>query len=98
MGSRRSSRPDGAAREWNRPGWDSGLYERMREKLSSDPGGKLYVLRKTTIEPVFGPIRDNRRVDQFMLRGRAAVHSELRLVPATRNMLKLHNHWIAKTA
>ena len=69
----------------------------MREKLSSDAGRKLYVLRKTTIEPVFGQIRYNRRVDQFVRRGRAAVHSELRLVPATRNMLKLHNHWIANT-
>jgi hypothetical protein len=90
--------PDGAAREGNRPGWESGLYERMREKLSSDPGRKLYALRKTTIEPVFGQIKYNRRVDQFMRRGRAAVHSELRLVAATHNMLKLHNHWIANTA
>ena len=90
--------PDGAAREGNRPGWESGLYERMREKLSSDPGRKLYALRKTTIEPVFGQIKYNRRVDHFMRRGRAAVHSELRLVAATHNMLKLHNHWIANTA
>ena len=90
--------PDGAAREGNRPGWQSGLYERMRDKLSSDPGHKLYSLRKTTIEPVFGQIKYNRRVDQFMRRGRAAVHSELRLVAATHNMLKLHNHWIANTA
>lgn len=52
-------------------------------------------LRKITIEPVFGQY--NRRVDQFMRRGRAAVQSELR-VAATHNMLKLHNHWIANTA
>jgi len=26
------------------------------------------------------------------------VHSELRLVAATHNLLKLHNHWIANTA
>ena len=53
---------------------------------------------RATIEPVFGQIKHNRRVDQFMRRGRAAVQSELRLVAATHNMLKLHNHWIANTA
>ena len=90
--------PDGAAREGNRPGWESGLFEQMREKLRTDRGRTLYALRKITIEPVFGQIKYNRRVDQFMRRGRAAVHSELRLVAATHNMLKLHNHWIANTA
>jgi hypothetical protein len=43
-------------------------------------------------------LKYNRRVDRFMRRGRAAVHSELRLVAATHNILKLHNHWIANTA
>ncbi|MBV9413647.1 MAG: transposase [Solirubrobacterales bacterium] len=90
--------PDGAAREGTRPGWENGLYDRMREKLTTERGRTLYALRKTTIEPVFGQIKYNRRVDQFMRRGRAAVHSELRLVAATHNLLKLHNHWIANTA
>ena len=90
--------PDGAAREGNRPGWEHGLYDTMREKLKTERGRKLYALRKITIEPVFGQIKHNRRVTQFMRRGRAAVHSELRLVAATHNLLKLHNHWIANTA
>ena len=90
--------PDGAAREGKRPGWENERYERMRDKLATDRGRKLYALRKTTIEPVFGQIKYNRRIDRFMRRGRAAVHSELRLVAATHNMLKLHNHWIANTA
>ena len=90
--------PDGAARDGKRPGWEDGLYEQMREKLQTASGRTLYDLRKITIEPVFGQIKYNRRVDQFMRRGRAAVHSELRLVAATHNLLKLHNHWIANTA
>ena len=90
--------PDGAAREGKRPGWEDGLYEQMREKLTTERGRLLYALRKATIEPVFGQIKYNRRVDRFMRRGRAAVHSELRLVAATHNLLKLHNHWIANTA
>jgi Transposase DDE domain len=89
--------PDGAAREGKRPGWENERYERMREKLATERGRKLYALRKTTIEPVFGQIKYNRRVDRFMRRGRAAVRSELRLVAATHNLLKLHSHWIADT-
>jgi transposase len=90
--------PDGAARDGKRPGWEDGVYQQMREKLQTNRGRTLYALRKITIEPVFGQIKYNRRIDQFMRRGRAAVHSELRLVAATHNMLKLHNHWIANTA
>jgi hypothetical protein len=75
--------PDGAAREGKRPGWENGLFEQMREKLRTDRGRALYDLRKITIEPVFGQIKYNRRVTQFVRRGRAAVHSELRLVAAT---------------
>jgi transposase len=78
--------PDGAAREGTRPGWEDGVFEQMREKLKTAHGRTLYTLRKTTIEPVFGQIKYNRRVDRFMRRGRAAVHSELRLVAATHNL------------
>ena len=51
-----------------------------------------------TVEPVYGQTKHNRHIDQFMRRGRAAAHSEWRLVAATHNLLKLHNHWIANTA
>jgi hypothetical protein len=90
--------PDGNMRAGKRPGWEHQRYEQMREKLQSERGRKLYAQRKITIEPVFGQIKYNRRVDHFMRRGRAAVQSELRLVAATHNMLKLHNHWIANPA
>ena len=84
--------PDGTMREGKRPGWEHGFYEKMRRKLKTKRGRKLYALRKITIEPVFGQIKYNRRVDQFMRRGRAAAHSELRLVAATHNLLKLVCH------
>jgi hypothetical protein len=51
--------PDGAAREGTRPGWENARYERMRDKLATEHGRKLYALRKTTIEPVFGQIKYN---------------------------------------
>jgi hypothetical protein len=90
--------PDGNMREGKRPGWNHGLYQQMRDKLTSDRGRKLYAQRKITIEPVFGQIKHNRRVDRFMRRGRAAARSEWRLVTATHNLMKLHSHWIANTA
>src|ERR1700760_1273895 len=67
----------------------------MRRKLAPEPGRTIYALRKITIEPVFGQIKYNRRIDRFMRRGRAAAHSEWRLVAATHNLLKLPSHLIA---
>jgi hypothetical protein len=90
--------PDGNMREGKRRGWDDGLYQAMRDKLTSERGRKIYAQRKITIEPVFGQIKYNRRIDRFMRRGRAAAQSEWRLVTATHNLLKLHTHRIASTA
>ncbi len=90
--------PDGNIRAGKRPGWENGLYEIMRRKLSSQRGRQLYAQRKITVEPVYGQIKHNRRVDRFMRRGRAAVQSEWRLVAATHNLLKLHSHWITAAA
>jgi len=89
--------PDGAMRDGHRPGWENGLYDLMRRKLSTDRGRELYAQRKITVEPVFGQIKYNRRIDRFMRRGRAGAQSEWRLVAATHNLLKLHSHWIANT-
>jgi transposase len=72
--------PDGNMREGKRPGWENGLYELMRSKLSTERGRKLYAQRKITVEPVYGQIKHNRRIDRFMRRGRAAAQSEWRLV------------------
>jgi Transposase DDE domain len=64
--------PDGNIREGKRPGWEAGFYERIREKMTTERGRKLYAQRKVTIEPVFGQIKYNRHTDRFMRRGRAA--------------------------
>ena len=68
--------PDGTMREGKRPGWEHGFFEFMRQKLTSEHGRKLYAKRKITVEPVYGQIKFNRRVDRFMRRGRAAAQSE----------------------
>jgi transposase len=90
--------PDGNMREGKRRGWEDGVYQAMRDKLSTDRGRELYAQRKITIEPVFGQIKYNRHIDRFMRRGRSAAQSEWRLVTATHNLLKLHSHWTISTA
>ena len=70
-------------------------YIQMREQLASDEGSALYKKRKSMIEPIFGQIKHNRRIDRFTRRGLAACRAEWRLVTATHNLLKLYNHQIA---
>jgi len=86
--------PDSLVREGARPGWDGGMYTFMRRVLKTDLGRELYEKRRRSIEPVFGQIKHNRGMTRFRRRGRAAARSEWRLIAATHNLLKLHNHWI----
>jgi transposase len=90
--------PDSGLRTSARPGWDGGLYAFMRRVLATDQGKALYRKRHATIEPVFGQMKFNRRLDRFLRRGRAAVRSEWRLFGASHNLLKLHNHRTAAPA
>jgi transposase len=69
-----------------------GPYDFMRRVLKTEQGGALYSQRQWMIEPVFGQIKANRRIDRFKRRGLAAARSEWRLVTATHNLLKLHRH------
>jgi Transposase DDE domain len=87
--------PDAGLRDGARPGWEDGMYAFMRRVLSSEAGHALYKHRKASVEPVFAPIKFNRRINRFQRRGRAAALSELRLVAAAHNLLKLHSHWVA---
>jgi transposase len=86
--------PDSNRRQGERPGWNSGLYAFMRRVIKSPEGGAIYRKRQGQIEPVYGDIKFNRKINRFQRRGRAAGQSEWRLIAATHNLLKLHNHWI----
>ena len=87
--------PDSTVRQGARPGWEGGMYSFMRRVLVTDLGRELYTKRRHSIEPVFGQIKHKRGIGRFRRRGRAAVRSEWRLITATDNLMKLHNHWIA---
>ena len=87
--------PDSGARKDTRPGWDKGLYAFMRRVLETEHGQAIYRRRMATVEPVFAQVKFNRRLDRFLRRGRAACRSEWRLMTATNNLIRLHNHRMA---
>ena len=87
--------PDGDSRSGPRPGRQGGRYEFARRVLASDRGKALYGRRQGSVESVFGQIKANRGFRGFQRRGRLAVRSEWRLVTATHNLLKLHQHRLA---
>lgn len=67
----------------------------MRERLSSVEGKEKYKLRKQTVEPVFGQIKEARNFRQFLRRGLDAVSAEWSLVCTAHNLLKLGQVWQA---
>ena len=86
--------PDSMVREDARPGWEGGMYSFMRRVLETDLGRELYTSDDTASSRCSG--RSNTTAgSRFRRRGRAAARSEWRLIAATHNLLKLHNHWIA---
>jgi hypothetical protein len=64
--------------------------ERMRRKLQTIIGRKIYARRKAIVEPVFGQIKHRQGFRQFLLRGVNKVRGEWALVCMTHNILKLH--------
>ena len=65
------------------------LRERMRRKLKTKQGRARYKLRQTTVEPVFGQIKQARGLGQFLLRGLEKVRSAWRFDCAVHNLVKL---------
>ena len=65
------------------------------QRLATDRGAELYRRRQPMIEPVFGQMRFNRRIDRFHRRGRHAARTEWPLITATHNLLKLYRHGLA---
>ena len=64
--------------------------ERMRRKLRTKAGKKVYARRKAIVEPVFGQIKQARGIRQFLLRGIEKAKGEWALICLTHNVLKMH--------
>ncbi len=61
----------------------------MREKLRTPEGKRMYAKRKTTVEPVFGIIKQAMGFRQFLLRGLEKVRGEWSLVGLAYNIRRL---------
>ena len=62
---------------------------RMRAAIDSPRGRQLYSQRIATVEPVFGNLRHNKRLNRFTLRGRDKVGAQWRLFCLVHNIEKL---------
>ena len=66
--------------------------DRMRRKLRTKRGRRRYAIRKETVEPVFGQIKQGRGFRQFLLRGLEKVNREWSLICTGHNLLKLFRY------
>jgi hypothetical protein len=74
----------------NPPAADATLIEQMAYKLRTEIGKLIYGLRKSTVEPVIGIIKEALGFRQFSLRGLVAVAGEWGLVCLAYNLKRLH--------
>jgi transposase len=72
------------------PPADASLREKMAYKLRTEIGQAIYRLRKCTVEPVIGIIKEILGFRQFSLRGLAAAAGEWCLVCLAFNLKRMH--------
>lgn len=72
------------------PPSDASPTEKMAYKLRTEIGQAIYALRKSTIEPVIGIIKEVLGFRQFSLRGLTAVAGEWSLVCLAYNLKRIH--------
>lgn len=65
------------------------IKELMIERITSPAGRSLYALRKRTIEPVFGQIKEARNIRRLLHRGLSMGSAEWKLVAAAYNLRKV---------
>jgi transposase len=80
----RAKHPDQAKRQIKAP-----LTLAMRDKLRRAGWRSRYRLRKQTVEPVFGQVKEARGFRQFLLRGIEKVRAEWALICTAHNLTKL---------
>ena len=62
----------------------------MKEKMNTDESRKIYSLRKITVEPVYGHMKQNLGFREFLLRGLEKVKIEMNLISIAHNLQKIH--------
>ena len=64
----------------------------MKRAIDSEEGRRLYGQRFATVEPVFGNLRHNKRLNRFTLRGQKKVDTQWKLYCLVHNIEKLAHH------
>lgn len=64
----------------------------MKERVDSDKGKRIYGHRMSVVEPVFGNITVNKKLNRFSLRGKQKVNDQWRLFCLVHNIEKLANY------
>ena len=62
----------------------------MRHRIDSAKGKEIYAQRLSVVEPVFGNIRSNKRLDRFSLRGKEKVNGQWQLYCLVHNIEKIN--------
>ncbi len=73
------------------PAQEASPKEKMAYKLQTDLGQAIYRLRKSTVEPVFGIIKEVLGFRQFSLRGLVNAAGEWNLVCIAFNLKRMHS-------
>ncbi len=66
--------------------------DRMKEKIDTPEGRKIYGKRIGIVEPVFGNIRSCKKMDRFTLRGKVKVNIQWKLYCLVHNIEKILNY------
>src|ERR1700677_571925 len=66
------------------------VHRRMRRKLRSRQGKKVYSLRKTLVEPGFWTLKEQRTMRQFRTRAQLKVASEFTLATVAYNLSRMY--------
>jgi transposase len=74
---------------------DASAVDRMKHRLRTPEGRKIYATRKCTVEPTFGIIKSVLGFRQFLLRGLRSVRHEWALVCIGWNLKRLHRLGLA---
>lgn len=69
--------------------------EQMKARIDSPTGRRRIGQRFATVEPVFGNLRANKRLDRFTLRGKQKVDGQWKLYCMAHNIEKLAHHGYA---
>src|SRR5512139_915550 len=70
--------------------------DKMKKRIDSPEGRARYGRRFATVEPVFGNLRHNKRLNRFTLRGQKKVDAQWKLFCLVHNIEKLAHHGYAQ--